>query len=370
MKTERPNSFTYNRLPDKEIKNLRIAELIRRRGIISRTEISKITGINIVSTCSYIKNYIDEGIVLEKGFDVSTGGRKPELVELDIEGNRIIGLEVSRSAVKGVATDLALKVIKKIDASLQKSSDSDIGIKIVEIIKELVRSAAITADSLKAIGIAACDLDLTGLPQSAGQELGAKIFIGDSAAAAACGERYLNPDVTSDSFLYMFSSLGRGIMVRSGELFGESYSEETGYLKPWPEALSLVGTARQEILKGVGTLIVDLVKADMDKITEDTIVEATKRNDEVALGAMQSVAANLGIRIAYLINLFAPDTVVIGGGLEKGGELALDEIRRAVKKLSTKKYADAVKIIPAILGEDAVSKGAASLALREVFLKA
>ena len=79
---------------------------------------------------------------------------------------------------------------------------------------------------------------------------------------------------------------------------------------------------------------------------------------------------NLGIRIAYLVNLFNPEVVVIGGGVEKAREIILDPIRKTVKKLAFSEQANIVKIIPGAMGENSVSLGAASLAIREVFLKA
>ena len=88
-KTEikRSNLFKLKGLSEKEIKNLEVLELISKKGVISRTDISKITGINIVSISNYIKDYIDRKLVDEKGLDVSSGGRKPELVELPTNEN-------------------------------------------------------------------------------------------------------------------------------------------------------------------------------------------------------------------------------------------------------------------------------------------
>ena len=79
---------------------------------------------------------------------------------------------------------------------------------------------------------------------------------------------------------------------------------------------------------------------------------------------------NLGIRIAYLVNLFNPEVVVIGGGIEKAGEIILEPIRKTVKKLAFSEQANIVKIMSSALGENSVSLGAASLAIREILLKA
>jgi predicted NBD/HSP70 family sugar kinase len=222
---------------------------------------------------------------------------------------------------------------------------------------------------VRAIGVGVADPD-PSLLKGLTEKFGPRVLIGNPAACAAAGEKYMNPAVSECNFLYIFSSLGKGTFVQKEEFFEDSYSEDAKYLRPWHESLGIVAETKREVAKGVGTAIVDLVKADLGSITEETVMVAAKQNDEIALGVLHSVAANLGVRIAYLVNLFAPQAVVIGGGLEKGGELMLENIRHTVKKLASKKLAERVNIMPSVVGEGSVSMGAASLAVREIFLRA
>ncbi|MEE9500128.1 MAG: winged helix-turn-helix domain-containing protein, partial [Candidatus Omnitrophota bacterium] len=85
MAIKKEYTFTYKDISDRKRKNLAILDCIRRKGEISRTEISKETGINIVSVSNYVMNYIKKGLVIEWGLDMSTGGRRPELVKLNLE---------------------------------------------------------------------------------------------------------------------------------------------------------------------------------------------------------------------------------------------------------------------------------------------
>ena len=101
-------------LSEKDVKSLKILDLIIKKGIISRTEISKITGINIVSISNYIHKYIEHKLIIEKGFDVSTGGRKPELVELNTNDNRVIGVEIGKSCVPDRADRYRIECNRKI----------------------------------------------------------------------------------------------------------------------------------------------------------------------------------------------------------------------------------------------------------------
>ena len=78
-------------LSGRERKNLAILDTIRKRGPISRTEVTRLTGLNIVTVSHYVDNYVRLGLVYEKGYAVSTGGRKPTLVELNSKAFYVVG---------------------------------------------------------------------------------------------------------------------------------------------------------------------------------------------------------------------------------------------------------------------------------------
>ena len=79
----RDDILKAERFTEKERRNLAILEIVRRAREVSRAEISRITHLNIVTISNYIDDYIAKGLVLEKGYDVSTGGRRPELLEIN-----------------------------------------------------------------------------------------------------------------------------------------------------------------------------------------------------------------------------------------------------------------------------------------------
>jgi hypothetical protein len=188
----------------------------------------------------------------------------------------------------------------------------------------------------------------------------------------------------------MHSDLGRGILIDGGDCVGcvgeaaraeaavpertaqKEYDadERLKYLRPWNACLGAVKMAKREVLRGVGTKIVSLSGGDTDKISERVIIEAARQKDETALNIMQSVSVTLGLRIAYLINLFAPQVVVIGGGPENAPEITFPLVKKMVDRLSLKELSGSVKILPTATPEDSLCMGAAALAVREVFLKA
>lgn len=384
--------FHYRALSDKERKNLVILELIRKKGPISRTEISKVTDINIVSVSNYIKDYIDKKILLETGWDVSSGGRRPELVELNKKNIYVIGLDICSSAATAVVTDLSIGVLAKARIPLTPSGVDAITEKSAEAIHEAIKKSGIEKNNVMAIGlgVAGASSKFTDLRNSIQKKTEIETFMGSDAACAAFGEKRLNPAADVEDLLYMYSDIGCGIVIRGDIYFGaggnagetqisrEHISKEeeliffkgTQYLRPWGMDLGITQMAMHEIEKGIGTKIVACAKGDTKNITKEVVIEAAKDNDDLASDIIRNAGMNLGIRIAYLVNLFNPEAVIIGGGVEKAGDLILDPIKNTVKKLAFTEQANIVKIITSSLGEDAVSMGAASLAIREIFLKA
>ena len=76
------------------------------------------------------------------------------------------------------------------------------------------------------------------------------------------------------------------------------------------------------------------------------------------------------MRIAYLVNLFCPGHVIIGGGIEEAGSLFMDEVKKSADRFISRRLSDRIKIIKAVAGRDASVKGAAFLAAREAILEA
>lgn len=373
MKIERSASFSYHVLQDKDKKVLHILEMLTKKGVISRTEVSKAINVNIVSISNYVKSFIDKKLVLETGLDESTGGRKPELIELNARDNYVMGVDIAEEVRISLA-DISMDVKTRIMVP-RPESDKDLAPAIAAACAEVTKKSGISSGDVKAVGVGISNHDHENLPGEITARLEIEVFLGDRISCAAFGERRLNVAADSGNILYVASSVGRGIIIKDGACIEEGAEDSedavrTKYLRPWPDSLGVAQIARESITRGMGTAIVDMAKGEIEKVTDETVIEAADHKDEIASGIIQNVGANLGIRVAYLINLFDPEVVVIGGGIEKAGEMILGPMRRTVMRYALNKKAKAVKIVPAGLGEDAASLGAAWLAVREIFLRA
>lgn len=375
-KTDRKTLFTFNMLSDKEAKNIEILDLIRKNGPISRSEISRATGINMVSISNYIREYIEQGIVLEDGLDISTGGRKPELIELNAEKNFTIGVGITDSTIRICLTNAAMEVKKKDEAALKVRGAEDITGPAVKLIKDTVKSAGLSISDLSAIGIGISDEKFLPAGESLGKELGVEALAGSDAFTASFAEFQTNSDAQGKALLYLHSDLGSGAVINRNIFVSgrddegtEDFTAERKYLRSWGPGLAISQIARRDVSKGVGTRIVNVAGGTIGGINMDAVIESARQGDQLALDIIHSTGINLGLRLSYLLNLFNPQIVIIGGGLEKAGELILNPIRKMIGELAFNKFKD-IMIAPSALDEYAVSIGASLLGLREVFLKA
>lgn len=362
MKTERDERFTFTGLSEKEAKNLQIFDLIKSKSVISRTDISRDTGINMVSVSNYIKSFMDKGLLYDKGPDISTGGRKPELMELAAGGVGALGISISGDQADVVLTDLNSRSVEK-----RRSVPGD----IPRVAAELCAAAGARGINVRAVGIGSSGNSSIPMLKAVGDAAKAPVFTGKNVYCAAFGESSLNERASRDGILYVHSSLGECVFLKDHELTGscDKPEENTRYLRAWGSALSAETMAKDEVAKGVGTRIVHIAGADINKVTEDSVIAAAKEGDEVAAGIIESVGINLGLRIAYLVNIFAPKAIIIGGGIERGGELVLSGIKKTVARLAHLSRSKNILIIPSALGSDGAALGASALAVRELFLR-
>ena len=142
------------------------------------------------------------------------------------------------------------------------------------------------------------------------------------------------------------------------------------FMRPCGVDLGVVSEAGKSIEKGIPTEILALAGGVAGAITKDNVINAAKNNDKVALELIRSAGKNLGVRVAYFVDFLNPAVVIIGGGMEKAGDIFLDPLKEAVKKFAFEEPMNILKIVPSLLGENAVVMGASALAAREIFIKA
>jgi len=404
------SNFQKEEFTGKEKRNIDILEVLRRLGPISRPDISKEIGINVVTISSYIDEFIRHNLVFEKELDRSEGGRRPTLLDLNPQGGYVVGVGLNLMNMVGLLVDLKGNIITKTQITKPRSSVKDVTESILEIIREVIRRSKDYTSRIKGIGVgiaglinkkdgsihwpqkmdhyytyASVDLPLKDLIE---REFDLPTLIENDATSACFGEYWLGSGFGLKNILYMFSGVGCGIMV-NGEIYrgSQGYAGEVSiynykdqdlfncglgnscFLKRWEIDLGIVLDAKALLAKDKGNAetFFKLTSSNMDNVDLKSVFIANRAKNPIALSALEMAAKRLGIKIASLVNFLNPEMVIIGGGLEEAGDEFLNKVIATVREWAFRETAEDLKIVYSQLRENSVALGAASLVMQRVF---
>ncbi|HTL71470.1 MAG TPA: ROK family transcriptional regulator [Candidatus Eisenbacteria bacterium] len=392
-------------LNDHEKKNLQILDTIRKKGPIARAEISRLIGLNIVTVTSYIDQYIKKGVIKEVGIDVSSGGRKPTLVDLNPSAIYLIGVGLNVVDMIAVLCNLKGEILVSVKKERPLKAGEALVQSMTTLVQELIEKSKVDTTKVHGIGIGIPgifnrdtstvrwpvgllegDLSITvsihGLFE---EKFGIPTFVDNDANAAVFGEEWYGRGLGVQHAIYLYSGNGCGFMINgqiyrgangcAGEwLFDiaednplpalvESYKSGS-----WSMDLGIALRAQTQQAENAKSKIYEIVKDDVKRITLLTVVKASEMGDPFAIKLLKEAGARLGRKAAFLVNLFNPEILIIGGGIELGGALLLDALRDTVKQSSVQEATEKLRIIPSQLGENGVPLGAAALVAQNYFI--
>jgi len=410
------------RITEKERRNLDILSTVRRANEISRAEISRLTGLNIVTVSNYINAYVYKGLIEEGGLDISTGGRRPELVRIKPSYGYTIGIDLGAphilegTCIIGVVMDVSSRQVLKESVKKEEESAEKFIDRIIDLISRLIKDSNIPKEKFLGVGLGIWGVldrykgTVRYTPEKGGvfnyvelrnrieKKFNLPATIEHDAMAAALGEKWagigLEPGV--ENILYICSDSSVGIIINGELYYGASKSagelnlnppdegsDDTPEVKCWAtyrhgcclrsRGIDLGISDRAKSLfrekKGLRSLIMDAVDDDIDKITMDIVASVAEKGDKVAIKILEEAGDYLGVKIAALINIFNPEAVVIGRGIERAGDVFFEALRRSVERWAFEESVKVVRIRPTSLSDESVAVGAASLVTQKVFAK-
>lgn len=137
-----------------------------------------------------------------------------------------------------------------------------------------------------------------------------------------------------------------------------------GCLEAYCGTAGILARARELLDKpGTVSLLRDLAGPEYEKLTPALIGEAARKGDGPALSVFRETGRLLGVGIASLVNLFAPDVVIIGGGVAANADFLFPAVREEIRRRAMRPGNEQVKLVAAALGNEAGLVGAAKLVL-------
>lgn len=139
-----------------------------------------------------------------------------------------------------------------------------------------------------------------------------------------------------------------------------------GCLESVASRLAISAEAAAAAYRGEAPALKHLAGTDLAEIKSGVLAKSIKAGDAAIEAIVRAAARRIGSAAGDVVNLLAPDVVVLGGGLvEALPEIFLGEARKALCARAMTAFTKDVKVVAAELGDQATAMGAAALAFAE-----
>jgi glucokinase len=159
--------------------------------------------------------------------------------------------------------------------------------------------------------------------------------------------------------------LYRGIQFFSGEI-GHTvidlngppcYCGARGCWEMFAAAPAITRLAQERV--PLGSPLMQLAENNPDNLTPRLLSQAAELGDLLAKDILEQVGYYLGIGVGNLINIFAPEVIVLGGGVMQGWDYLTPKLFATLNSRKAMVPFDEVRIVPAQMGMNAGVLGAA-----------
>jgi predicted NBD/HSP70 family sugar kinase len=330
-----------------------IFKAIRKRGPISRIELTEITGCSAGTVSNHVRTLIKKGFVIETKKGISSGGRKPIQLMINPHKAYIFSIEIEVNQIKIVMFDLEIKVITKSIIPITYKDDYKKTLEQVFFEMDKMREEKnLKLDNLLGIGVAVPGLidKEKGILEFA-PNLGWKnvyilkifkdkfnlpVILDNEAKAAAIGEReFIYPKMDNMVFISINEGIGCGVIL-NGELYrgASGNAGEFGHIiidTNGPEC-HCGNRGCWETLASESYIVNRYLKSSNSnkELTKEKIYQLGKNGDKKIIEIFNEAGKNIGVGLVNIVNGLSPELLVIGGGIVEIKDYIYEEI---IKKL-------------------------------------
>lgn len=254
------------------------------------------------------------------------------------------GIDIGGTAVKYGVIDENFAVIEKSSFPTEKSSAEALLDKICEVTLQEIKKFSFPyigigvpgiIDSSKGIIIESGNLpfDNTNAAEYISERVGKPVYIGNDANCAAYGEYcHTKKAVKNSVMLTLGTGIGGGIIL-DGKIYTgtNGYAGEIGHMvivhggiqcpcgkrgcfEQYASATALVRITKEAIKSGNGIMSKEM-SGKLDNVDGKTVFEYAARNCKEAQDVLDKYAGYLAAGIENIIDILAPDEIVLAGGI-------------------------------------------------------
>ncbi|HHW30687.1 MAG TPA: ROK family protein [Clostridiaceae bacterium] len=381
----------------------KLLNILRERGPMSRVELAEVSNLDKKTVTNIVNDMFANNQVRVLATESTGLGRPKEILSLNGEFSRCIGIDLGGTHITGVIIDFTGNILASHSIDIHNNVETDILIQLCDlIISQLLKKAELSIDDISEIGVAFqghIDVETgeailsenvpnwnsvmfrTALKEKYKKE----ILMDDCSRLMTLAELWHGEGRYSDNFIVFDLGLGIGCgMVINGQIYAGSKgkSGEVGHtivkvdgpectcgrrgcIESLASGWALSKQAKMLAEKYPNGLLAEVTKNAYETPSTKDIVLAAELGDKECYDLLVNAGKCIAIGIANSISLINPSKVIIGGRLIKDNNILLESIIENVKLQTIPElYKDSI-ITTSKLGSTASAIGAATLCLKK-----
>ncbi len=340
-----------------------VLQTLFHQGAMSRADLSRETGLTRVTISDLVAELIDDGYVAERGVREAAGPGKPAiLVDLDREGHRIIGVDLSRSdRFLGAVLTLDGEIVARHDVDVP-AERSDILATVIALVRALVEDAHAP---VLGIGVGSPGIvDDHGVVQTApnfgwtavdlehilSAEVSLPVLVANDANAAVLAEYTFGGSGEDVLLVRVGRGVGSGLLASGQPMLGSRFAAgEIGHVT--------VGT------DGGPVCVCGKVGCLEAWLSEPSLRRALAEPGADRDAVLQGAGERLGIALAPVVGALDLSEIVLSGPPELLEGALAEATVETLRARTLAEFHDGVQVRMTAEGQDIVLRGAAVMVL-------
>ena len=367
----------FNIEPNKQLKGITHKNNSIKRSIIAYmavngestlSELTKELHISVPTITKLVQELIEDNIVNDLGKVETPGGRRPNVFGLANSAIYFAGVNVARDNMTFVITDLQNNIVKEtIDSSFELQNRPQCLEKICSNIENFINDCGIDRGKILGVGVSIVgrvnpetgrsyayftsnDESLRDIIQD---RIKIRVLLENDTRARCYAEYNCSKSKSDSDVIYLH--LGRGVaigIVIDGKLYygKNGFAGEFGHIPFFDnEKICFCGKKgcletevsglaieekMSELIRGGANSILRPKYEKGEAIHINDIINAARNDDNLSIELIEEAGEKIGKAVAILINIFNPETVIVGGNLADAGDYIMLPLKSATNKYS------------------------------------
>jgi glucokinase-like ROK family protein len=350
---------------------------------------------------SVIASLLDQGLLEETGLQGSTGGRRPETVQLNGKLGVLVGADLGATSLDVAIMDPGLNVLARhSEAADVRSGPGVVLARVRQLMRQLLVQCDKTPRQVIGIGIgvpgpvdfASGQLvnpplmphwDSFSIRDYLREDYTAPVFVDNDVNLMALGELWrLQRSLSNFLVIKVGTGIGCGIVCHGEVYRGANGSAgdvghicvdvngprchcgNLGCIEIMAGGPAIARMGMEAAACGESALLAECLQGN-GVITPMDVAQASRNGDAAANRIIQHAGNLIGQMLASVVNFFNPSHVFIGGGVTRTGPLFLASVRQSVYQRSLALSTRHLEIQYTPLAEQGGLVGAGVLAMQE-----